>query len=149
MLVAGSHHPLVRRSEVGWKDLAKYPWIVPPPGASMREPLERILAEHDLAVPKDRVESVSMTANKTLLQATLSLGFFSRRIAEHYQHLGLVSILPMELRNLVGPVGVMWIKDKPLLPADVAMLEALVEVARVAVGADHEEEPAAADLPVS
>jgi len=143
VLVSGSHHPLARRRSLEWKDLACYPWIVPPYGASMREPLNRLLAENGLEIPVDRVESVSFTANKTLLQESLSVGFFSRRIAEHYRELGLMAILPLEVTNLVGPVGVMWVAGKPLLPAAQAMLEALADVARhYGLAADAVDGPA-------
>jgi DNA-binding transcriptional LysR family regulator len=129
VLVAGAHHPLASRPNPRWADLADYPWIVPPPGASMREPLERILAEHDLPIPLNRVESVSLVTNWTLLRHTLCIGFFSKHIAQHYEELGLIRMLPLEIPKLVGPVGAMWIREKPLLPATQAMLNALTEVA--------------------
>lgn len=129
VVVAGSHHPLVRRRKLRWQDLTAYPWIIPPPGASMREPLERALAERGLAVPANRVESVALIANKTILLETQAVGFFSRRIAEHYDDLGLVAILPLEMPRLVGPIGAMWMKDRPRLPATARMLDALRKVA--------------------
>jgi DNA-binding transcriptional LysR family regulator len=127
VLVAGAHHPLATHPNPNWRDLADYPWIVPPLGASMREPLERILAEHDLPIPLNRVESISLVTNWTLLRTTLSVGFFSKHIATHYEELGLIRMLPLEIPKLVGPLGVMWIRDKPLPPAAQAMLQALVE----------------------
>jgi DNA-binding transcriptional LysR family regulator len=129
VLVAGAHHPLARHSNPNWRDLADFPWIVPPPGASMREPLDRILAEHDLPIPANRVESISLVTNWMLLRNTLSVGFFSKHIARHYEELGLIRMLPLEIPKLVGPLGVMWIRDKPLLPAPQAMLDALTETA--------------------
>jgi len=129
VLVAGAHHPLTRRRAPQWGDLVDYPWILPPPGASMREPFERALAERGLMVPPNRIESVSLIANKTIMQETLAIGFFSKRIAEHYRELGLVAILPLDLHDLVGPIGAMWLKSTPPLPAARNMLNALKHVA--------------------
>lgn len=129
VLVAGAHHPLVRRHKLRWKDLVDFPWIIPPPGASMREPFERALAERGLPVPANRVESVALICNKTILQETLAIGFFSRRIAEHYGDLGLVAMLPLEIPKLVGPIGAMWIQNKPQVPAAKRLLSSLKKVA--------------------
>lgn len=129
VLVAGAHHPLVGQRNLQWQDLVGFPWIMPPGGASMREPFERALAERGLTVPANRVESVALISNKTILQETLAIGFFSKRIAEHYGDLGLVAILPLELPRLVGPVGAMWTEARPQLPATQRMLNALRKVA--------------------
>ena len=95
----------------------------------MREPFERALAERGLTVPANRIESISLIANKTIMQETLAVGFFSKRIAEHYRELGLVAILPLQLHDLVGPIGAMWMKSKPQLPAVLNMISALKHVA--------------------
>lgn len=128
VLVAGAHHPLVRRRKLRWADLVDFPWIIPPPGASMREPFERALAERRLPLPVNRVESVALISNKTILQETLAIGFFSKRIAEHYGDLRLVAILPLELPHLVGPIGAMWTRNKPQLPAVKRLLSSLRKV---------------------
>lgn len=130
VLVAKASHPLTRRRKIEWNDLMDYPWVMPPAGATMRDPLERVLAEHGIPMPTNRVESVSLVANKTILQETMAIGFFSKHIAEHYHELGLIAILPLVIPKLVGPVGVMWIADKPLLPATKRIIDALNEVAR-------------------
>ncbi|MGQ0546078.1 MAG: LysR substrate-binding domain-containing protein [Betaproteobacteria bacterium] len=129
VLVAGAHHPLLCRRKLRWEDLVGFPWIIPPPGASMREPFERALAERGLPLPANRVESVALISNKTILLETLAIGFFSKRIAEHYGELGLVAMLPLELPNLVGPIGAMWIRNKPQLPAVKRLLSSLKKVA--------------------
>ena len=129
VLVAGAHHPLVGRRSLEWRDLVDFPWILPPPGASMREPFERALAERGLTLPANRIESVALISNKTILQETLAIGFFSKRIAEYYGELGLVAVLPLQIPMLVGPTGAMWMKGKPQTPAATRMLNALRKVA--------------------
>ena len=132
VLVCGAHHPLVKRRRVRWRDLVGYPWILPPSGTAMREPLEQTFAEHELPLPADRVESVSFTVNKTILQETLAIAFFSRSIAEHYTEMGIITILPLEITRLVGPVATMWIKDRPRTPSAALLASCLEAVGRSA-----------------
>ena len=128
MLVSGSHHPLTKAQRLRWRDLHGFPWILPPSGTLMREPLEQLFTQHDFPFPADCVESLSIIANKTILQETLAIGFFSRRIAEHYKELGIIAILPLALQQLIGPVAMMWAKERPLSPATKLMV-ACLEVA--------------------
>jgi DNA-binding transcriptional LysR family regulator len=125
VLVAGSHHPLRKRHKLAWRDLHGYPWILPPSGTLMREPLEQLFTEHDMPFPNDCVESLSILANKTILQETFAIALFSRRIAEHYRELGIIAILPLELEQLVGPVAMMWAQDRPFSPAAELMMSCL------------------------
>lgn len=46
MLMTRPQHPLARRARVAWSDLRDYPWILPPPGSILRDPLERALEAH-------------------------------------------------------------------------------------------------------
>lgn len=127
--VSGPHHPLAAQDKLEWAVLAKYPWIFPPETASVRLPLQDRLEQQGLPLPVDRVESVSLTANLTLLQESLSIAFLSRDNAAHLGAQGLVAILPLELRDLSGPVGALWLRNRPMTPAMRGLLDALEEVA--------------------
>lgn len=127
VVVAGVKHPLAAGEPVRWKDLERYPWIVPPLSTSLRAPLEEFLGQQDLALSLDRIESVSFTANNTLLQTSEAIAFMTRSIAVHYARLGMVAMLPLEARGLVGPVGATWLRNRELPPAAEGMLQALAE----------------------
>lgn len=127
--VTGPHHPLAGEPAPSWSALVQYPWILPPESASVRVPLEEWLEQQGLPLPLNRIESVSFTANTTLLRESLAVCFFSRNNAEHLSQLGLVAMLPLEIRELSGPVGALWLKNKPLTPAARALLEALEGIA--------------------
>lgn len=126
---AGRHHPLAGQPRLEWSALAPYPWIVPTESASVRLPLQDWLEQQGLPLPVDRVESVSLTANLTLLQESLCIAFLSRNNAKHHAAQGLIAMLPLELRELSGPVGALWLRNKPMGPAMRALLDALQEVA--------------------
>jgi DNA-binding transcriptional LysR family regulator len=127
--VAGRHHPLAAQDSLEWKALAPYPWIVPPETTAVRLPLEDWLEQQGLPLPVDRIESVSLTANLTLLQESLSIAFLSRNNADHLAAQGLVAVLPLELRELSGPVGALWLRNKSMTVAMRGLIDALEEVA--------------------
>lgn len=127
VVVAGVHHPLAGRAPLQWKDLQPYPWIVPPVSTSLRGPLEEFLGQQDLELSLNRIESVSFAANNALLQTTDAITFMSRSIATRYAATGVLAVLPLEARGLVGPVGAMWLRNRELSPAAEGMLQALQE----------------------
>ena len=127
--VAGLHHPLAGQVSLDWSALAPYPWIFPPETTAVRLPLEVWLEQQGLPLPVDRVESVSLAANVTLLQESLSIAFFSRDNADHLGAQGLIAVLPLEVRDLSGPVGALWLRNRPMTAAMRGLLDALEEVA--------------------
>jgi DNA-binding transcriptional LysR family regulator len=129
VVAVGANHPLAKARQVTWTDLVRYPWIMPLKGTSMRQPLEEALITHDVALPADIIESVSVVINKTLLQETECVGFLSRHIADHYRELGFIAVLPLEFNRLIGPVGVAWIRSRALPAACRLMVSSLRETA--------------------
>jgi DNA-binding transcriptional LysR family regulator len=127
--VCGPHHPLAAREGLEWAALAQYPWIFPPESTAVRLPLQDWLEQQGLPLPVDRIESVSLTANLTLMQESLTIAFLSRNNAEHLGALGLVCVLPLEVRELSGPVGALWLRNKPMTPAMRGLLDSLEDVA--------------------
>jgi DNA-binding transcriptional LysR family regulator len=127
--VSGNHHPLVGQERLEIAELVRFPWIIPPESASVRLPLQDWLEQQGLPLPVDRVESVSLTANLTLLQESSCVAFLSRKNAEHLSAQGLITMLPLELRDLSGPVGALWLRNKTMAPAMRGLLDALEEVA--------------------
>lgn len=129
LCVCGPQHPLARSERLDWPALAAYPWIFPPATTAVHLPLQDWLEQQGLALPADRIESVCVAANLTLLQESTCVAFFSRDNAEHLARQGLLSILPLALPDLSGPVGALWLRNKPISPALRALLDALEDVA--------------------
>jgi len=65
-----------------------------------------------------------MAATQAILQQTDCLAVMSRTVARHYQTLGLLRALPLELSSDVGPVGMAWFDNHPG-PAVARVLHAL------------------------
>lgn len=122
VVVSRIGHPLTRRSRLPLRSLTRYPWIVPPTGTSVGESFRQLLAQHGLAMAQNYVESGSIVVNKTLIQRTDALGFFSRHIAQFYAEQKVLAVVDMKLGSTVGPVGVVWAKERRLSPtADLAL----------------------------
>jgi DNA-binding transcriptional LysR family regulator len=129
VVVTRIDHPLARHRSVRLDQLLDYPWIIPPAGTSMGESFRQLMVKRRIEVPRNRVESGSIVANKTLIQRTDAVGFFTRQIAELYAEQKVVAVLGVKLAPVAGAVGMMWVKDRPLSPSAQLMLTSLREVA--------------------
>lgn len=128
-IVSRIGHPLTRRRRLDWREVAAYPWIVPAPGTPMRLHLEAAFAKAGLPLPQARIESAAMLANQTVLSTTDYLAALSQSAASHFERLGLLTCLPLQIRDGLGSVGMLWGQGEtgPLLQR---VLDALVEQAQ-------------------
>jgi DNA-binding transcriptional LysR family regulator len=129
-VVAGRAHPLTRRRKLSWADLGNQPWVLPPAGSLLRDPLEEAFRRHGVPIPNNSIESLSVHVIVMYLQITDALACLSREVARHYEDSGLISILPLELPKLVRPVGVTWSRARPLSPSAILMMQCLEESLR-------------------
>lgn len=129
-VVAGRHHPLVRRKRLGWSDLRPFPWVLPPVNTLLREPLERVFEIHGIAIPANRIETLSVHVIRAYLHYTNAVAALAADVSRYYESLGLLAVLPLELPKLVRPVGVVWSRHRPLSPGAQTLIQCLEEVAR-------------------
>lgn len=139
-VVAGRHHPLARRKRLRWSDLKPYPWVLPPVNTLLREPLERVFEIHGIAIPANRIETLSVHVIRAYLHYTDAIAALAADVSRYYESLGLLAILPLELPRLVRPVGVVWNRHRPLTPGTQALIQCLEEAGRLG------RQPAAASL---
>jgi DNA-binding transcriptional LysR family regulator len=131
-VVTGRHHPLVRRKRLRWSDLKPYPWVLPPVNTLLREPLERLFQDHALAMPANRIETLSVHVIRAYLDYTDAIAALATDVSRYYESLGLLAILPLELPKLVRPVGIIWNRQRPVSPSTQSLMQCLEDVARVA-----------------
>lgn len=105
-------HPLERVDRLTWEDLAHFPMILPPTTASTRMPIDMILASENASLSARRVESVSTMSNIGTLQFTDSVGFLSSSLAQHFRDLGLLSILPLPMPEVMIRLGLIWMSER-------------------------------------
>lgn len=128
-LVAGTHHPLARRKRLRWPDLMAYPWVLPPVDTMLREPLERAFERHASPMPSNAIETLSLNIIRTYLELTDAIACLADHLAHHYEKLGVLSILALELPKLTRPVGIVWSRQRALSPSAKLMVNCLEQVA--------------------
>src|SRR5690606_16148699 len=106
-------HPLLAKPRLTLADAASYPWILPLPGMPMRVRLEAEFAAANARMPVEQVESVSLMINETLLLASDMVSVVSQQLAMHYAQSGTLAILPLVMRQALGPVGLLWTDERP------------------------------------
>jgi len=106
-------HPLLEKPRLSLADTAVYPWILPLPGMPMRVRLEAEFAATNTRLPVEQVESVSLVINEALLLASDMISVVSQQLARHYEESGTLAILPLVMRQALGPVGLLWIDENP------------------------------------
>ncbi len=124
-VVVGCQHPLAGHTSLSWRDLADQPWVLPPVGALPREPLESVFQAHDLAMPSDCIETLSVHVIVTYLQEVPAVGVLSQSVARHYSDLGLLAVLPLSFPDVLRPIGLTWSRQRPLTPATTALIGAI------------------------
>jgi DNA-binding transcriptional LysR family regulator len=128
VLMTGLHHPLACKKKVEWSDLGAYPWILPPPGSLLRDPLERVLEANDVPLSNNYIETLSIHVVRAHLQVSDSIAIMAGSIAS--DPVQPLHVLPLSLPRLVRPVGVLWNRNRGLTPSAQLMVLCLEETAR-------------------
>lgn len=128
-VIAGPGHPLARARRPTWERAARYPWILPPATTPLRDAIDATFASQGLPAPRPWLESVSFTANQVILRESECLGISSRSVAQHYQSMGVLKALPLDLTSGIRPLSMVWREADPS-PTIRRALDALRAVAR-------------------
>lgn len=147
-LVTGPQHPLARKKKVQWSDLIDFPWILPPPGSLLREPIENTFARHNLPMPANYIETLSTHLIRAYIQISDTIALHTVDMLYPYADVHPMHALPVELNLATRPLGVVWRADKPLAPSAMLLLRCLEKVcpampgkgeADTALAEDHDE----------
>ncbi len=128
-LVVRCGHDLAKRRQVSWDDVVKLRVVVPPPWASMRVKLEQQFFKHGLQPPVDVIETASFLVQITFVQDQDAVALMARSVAMHYEGKGLVSCLKIKLPVDVPPVGLIFMRGRPLTPISQKLVETMRSVA--------------------
>jgi len=124
-IVARSDHPLAQRARPGWADLAKLPWVVPPPWASSRIKLNQMFYKHRLDPPVDLVESASFLMTLTFLRERSAIAFVADTVARHLEREGLAKTLRIAIPIELPPVGFITMRNRIRTPACEQLIDCL------------------------
>lgn len=124
-VVARPGHPLFDLAKVTLGELITQTWILHPLGSPMRKRVEQALQHASMAAPPDIIETSSILATTTLIEASDMIAVVPLDVAQHYAKYGLVDILPVELPISMANLGIITRKKKEMSPAAKGFLHAL------------------------
>lgn len=127
-LMTGRHHPLASKKKVTWSDLRDYPWILPPPGSILRDPLERVLEAHDVPLANNYIETLSAYVSRAQLQVSDFIAVMADSPANDTAQ--PLHKLPLSLPKLLRPAGVLWNRNRGLTASARLMVTCLEEAAQ-------------------
>ena len=128
MLMTGRHHPLTKKKKLKWSDLQAYPWVLPPSGSLLRDPLERTLERHGLILTNNYIETLSTHLARAYLQITDAIAVMAGGLAVNDATQPL-AVLPLSLPKLMRPAGVLWNRNRAMTPGASLMLTCLDDAA--------------------
>lgn len=123
LLMTGRQHPLASRKTLKWSDLRPYPWILPPLGSILRDPLERALQAHDVPLTSNYIETLSIHLARAHLQVSDCIAVMAGTLAN--DPVQPLHTLPLSLPRLLRPAGVLWNRNRGLTPSAQLMLSCL------------------------
>lgn len=115
LLVCGPSHPLAGRDAVDWPELTEWPWICPLPGSHARSALEAFLAARGLRLPAGKVESTSTALSLSLVAVSPHIAMMPASLARPHAMRGDISILPIQVDDLLSEARCFWRSEDPTL----------------------------------
>ncbi|MGG4606048.1 LysR family transcriptional regulator [Paenalcaligenes sp. Me131] len=126
--VVGKQNPLAVQLKEDWLLDEGLSWIIPPvnteAGAAVTQFFERRALKHPLRT----IESVSIMTNIGILTESNFVALMPSTVAHRFIQLGVLSLLPLNDRVVLGSIGYTLLKDRPTSPACQRFIDALNEV---------------------
>jgi DNA-binding transcriptional LysR family regulator len=131
-VVCSTRHPLASEKICGWEEVTRYPWIMPPTGSPVRAAFDLILSRQGLK-PLSRIESASVGVNMVLMERSDALSLMPRGVARYHAGRGSVCILPIDIPDVFGPLGIVRHAHLAPSPGVERLIECLQEEAALMV----------------
>lgn len=109
-------HALLERKELRLEDIADRPWILPPPGSILRHRFDMMFRRAGLTPPVNVVDTTALLLITALLQQTDSLHVMPQEVAQYYESLNVMRILPIELPFKMDAFGIIRQREHLLAP---------------------------------
>ncbi len=124
-VIARPGHRLTRKKNLAIADLVEQTWILHPVGSPMRLRVEAALKQDFMPMSFDVVETTSILATTSLIEASEMISVVPYAVASHYAKYRLVAVLPVELPVSLVNLGIITKRSKILSPAVVEFLASL------------------------
>lgn len=108
VVVAGRDHPLAKRDDIGWADVADMAWVLPQANSVARQAVDALFARNGQTPPRNTVASLSQALNLELLRVMPVLGLMPQRLAQTQAARGDVAIMQLDTGGLLSEVRCFW-----------------------------------------
>ena len=123
--VVGRRHPLATTGAVNLSQLGTMDWILPTSQSEARHAAMHFFETLGIPKPTRVIESVSIMTNLGLLIDSRMVALMPFNVARKFVHLGLLSVLPLDVQLPFGNVGYTLAKGRNLTPATQRLVMAL------------------------
>jgi len=124
-IVVHRNHSLARRrTKISWVELARLPWVMPPPWASSRIKLNQQFYRHKLVPPANVVETASFLVTLSFMRDLPAVGFVANAVAQQFRKEG-IHILDVPVPIELPSVGIITLRGRRHAPAATQMIDSL------------------------
>ncbi|MBL8341534.1 MAG: LysR family transcriptional regulator [Rubrivivax sp.] len=117
------------------RELARWPWVVQPPGSPQAGRFMAMMREAGVHRRIDVTETASTVATTALLEASDMLAVMPASLAAHYASLGVLRTLPLALPLRVPDIQLVWRRSREFSAPAAAFREVVLAQAVAARGA--------------
>jgi len=122
-------HPLAREKALRFERVAKLRWVLPRQGTPARRLFESLFVSRGLAPPADVIETSSLAMVRALLMESDRITVLSRHQVHFELEYGMLTELPLDLRETARPIGFMRRTASRPSPGAVLLMDAIRAVA--------------------
>lgn len=130
-VVAGVDHDLRETGPDAWKQMHKFPWLLPSRDSSFRHVAESLFARVGMPAPLMVVESTSLLTNISLLQNNRTLALMVKGVATPFIQGGMLKIIDIGEALDYGEIGCFFAAGREPSPALRMLLDCLRESVRL------------------
>lgn len=112
VVVAGTDHPLARRSEVGWEAAREWPWLRAATGSLATEGMNEFLAQKGLGPLSGQVEASSIMLSLSMMRLMPYLALFPERLARYHSARGELAVLPVNTEGYLSEANCFWLASE-------------------------------------
>lgn len=134
VIVTRIGHPLASRTDFPLCELMEFPWIVPVSTSPVRARVDDFFTRHQLALPQNRIESLSLLTNLGVLKHSDAVTMLPSAAAQPLIEAGSLHALPIQENLPFGTIGYSLRRHRSPTPTTKAFIKALEAVSAEIAG---------------
>jgi len=128
-VVARIGHPLLKDPNLTLERIARYGWVLSPPGSVLRHKFDLMFRRNGIEPPNNVIDTSEIPVISELLHKSDFLHAFPVELASNYARLKIFAKLPIELPCEMDAFGIITRQNQLLSPGATRMLNAIRSVA--------------------